>query len=259
MARPMKTGSAEEVFPSSRDPVTSADSALPSTWPVPKFAHPLPHQPGDAYEDPPPPCRDAGNADRGLALPRPPKTAAPTTIRRRLQAPAPAGACPSPCTKSRAEHRANPLPHPSAGKIAGARSPWTASPARPASRAARRPARKSRAGNMRQKGGGDCKVNLSYANQCGVIAWGNNRTSARFAATLEEASLALNECAQVSGGTCEVFFRLQHAGAHAIAEKPRHLRAAGCKTLLTQRQISVRIGLVRRRDSNPYTCYGVRT
>ena len=88
------------------------------------------------------------------------------------------------------------------------------------SKATRQKAEEAALAICAQKGGGDCKVNLSYANQCGVIAWGNNRTSARFAATLEEASrLALNECAQVSGGTCEVFFRLQHAGAHAIAGK----------------------------------------
>lgn len=75
------------------------------------------------------------------------------------------------------------------------------------SKATRRQAEEAALAICAQKGGGDCKVNLSYANQCGVIAWGNNRTSARFAATLEEASrLALNECAQVSGGTCEVFF-----------------------------------------------------
>ena len=75
------------------------------------------------------------------------------------------------------------------------------------SKATRQKAEEAALAICAQKGGGDCKVNLSYANQCGVIAWGNNRTSARFAATLEEASrLALNECAQVSGGTCEVFF-----------------------------------------------------
>ena len=192
MARPMKTGSAEEVFPSSRDPVTSADSALPSTCLSLNLRILYPHQPGDAYEDPPPPCRDAGNADRGPgpANPAAAETAAPTAIRRRLQAPAPAGACPSPaCTKSRRNTGRIRCP------IRPLEDRWGAIAVdsvtgKTASRAARRPARrpKKRAGNMRPKGGGDCKVNLSYANQCGVIAWGNNRTSARFAATLEEAS-----------------------------------------------------------------------
>ena len=59
----------------------------------------------------------------------------------------------------------------------------------------------------RQKGGGACKLEISYANQCGVIVWGNNWAVAKFAATLEQATeLALNQCNRDSGGTCEVFF-----------------------------------------------------
>ena len=158
MARPMKTGSAEEVFPSSRDPVTSADSALPSTWPVPRI------------------CASSTPTNRvtlmkilhllavtlatltaalALRIPRPPKTAAPTAIRRRLQAPAPAGACPSPaCTKSRAEHRANPLPHPSAGRSLGRdrRGQRHRQDRRRGQQGDPPEGRRSRAGNMRPKG-----------------------------------------------------------------------------------------------------------
>ncbi|MBB1627006.1 DUF4189 domain-containing protein [Achromobacter sp. UMC71] len=58
-----------------------------------------------------------------------------------------------------------------------------------------------------KKGGGDCRVRLSYGNQCGVITWGNGTFVARSAGTLEAASeRALNECRQESGGACEVFF-----------------------------------------------------
>ena len=78
-----------------------------------------------------------------------------------------------------------------------------------------------------QKGGGDCKVNLSYANQCGVIAGATTGHPPGSRPRWKKHRLALNECAQVSGGTCEVFFRLQHAGAHAIAGKPAALACRG--------------------------------
>lgn len=227
-----------------------------------EFAHPLPHQPGDADEDPPPPCRDAGNADRG---PGPCESRGRRKrLRRRLYA------CGSRLRLQRV--RAHPWPVPVPGGIQGESAApsvrwedrWgaiavdsvTGKTGVAGSKATRRQAEEAALAICAQKGGGDCKVNLSYANQCGVIAWGNNRTSARFAATLEEASrLALNECAQVSGGTCEVFFPIAACRCACNSrqkEKPRGTCVPrGCRTLLTQRQISVRIGLVRRRGLEP--------
>ncbi|BEG75212.1 DUF4189 domain-containing protein [Achromobacter xylosoxidans] len=58
-----------------------------------------------------------------------------------------------------------------------------------------------------KKGGGDCRVQVSYANQCGVIVWGNGIAVSRFAPTLEAATdMTLAECKRESGGACEVFF-----------------------------------------------------
>ena len=259
MARPMKTGSAEEVFPSSRDPVTSADSALPSTWPVPKLRILYPHQPGDAYEDPPPPCRDAGNADRG------PGPCESRGRRKRLRRRLYAGGSRLQLQRVRAHPRPVPSPGGTQGESAAPSVRWedrwgaiavdsvTGKTGVAGSKATRQKAEEAALAICAQKGGGDCKVNLSYANQCGVIAWGNNRTSARFAATLEEASrLALNECAQVSGGTCEVFFPIAACRcARNSRQKPAALACRGAVRLLTQRQISVRIGLVRRRGLEP--------
>lgn len=57
------------------------------------------------------------------------------------------------------------------------------------------------------KGGRDCQVKISYANQCGVIAWGNYRMATANAPTLEEASSqTLTQCEQASGVVYEVFF-----------------------------------------------------
>ena len=158
MARPMKRDQLKK-FPSSRDPVTSADSALPSTWPVPRI------------------CASSTPTNRvtlmkilhllavtlatltaalPLANPRPPKRSCADGY-----TPAAPGSGSSGCVPIPGLYQvpggtgANPLPHPSAGKIAGARSPWTASPARPrvaGSKATRQKGRRSRAGNMRQKG-----------------------------------------------------------------------------------------------------------
>ncbi|MBP6706146.1 MAG: DUF4189 domain-containing protein [Achromobacter sp.] len=75
------------------------------------------------------------------------------------------------------------------------------------SRPGRRQAEDDAVAICRQKGGGACKLEISYANQCGVIVWGNNWAVAKFAATLEQATeQALNQCNRDSGGTCEVFF-----------------------------------------------------
>lgn len=58
-----------------------------------------------------------------------------------------------------------------------------------------------------KKGGSNCKVTVSYGNQCGVLAWGNNWTVSRSAPTLEEASKqALDQCQRDIGAACEVFF-----------------------------------------------------
>lgn len=70
--------------------------------------------------------------------------------------------------------------------------------------------RKARQGALAQckgKGGADCQVQITYSNQCGVLAWGNNRMSTARGATLEEASqMAIGECERGAGTSCKVFF-----------------------------------------------------
>ncbi|QWP75106.1 DUF4189 domain-containing protein [Lysobacter sp. K5869] len=70
--------------------------------------------------------------------------------------------------------------------------------------------RKARQGALAQcksKGGADCQIQITYSNQCGVLAWGNNKMSAARGATLEEASkMAIDECERGAGTSCKVFF-----------------------------------------------------
>ncbi|WP_176090341.1 DUF4189 domain-containing protein [Achromobacter anxifer] len=70
----------------------------------------------------------------------------------------------------------------------------------------RRKAETGAIAQCQRKGGADCKLQLTYYNQCGVLAWGNGKMSTASAPTVEEASeLALNECERV-GKNCEIFF-----------------------------------------------------
>lgn len=75
------------------------------------------------------------------------------------------------------------------------------------SRTSRQRAEDDSVAQCAKKGGGDCRVQVSYANQCGVIVWGNGIAVSRFAPTLEAATdMTLAECKRESGGACEVFF-----------------------------------------------------
>lgn len=71
----------------------------------------------------------------------------------------------------------------------------------------RRKAETGAIAQCQRKGGADCKLQLTYYNQCGVLAWGNGKMSTASAPTVEEASeMALKECERVAGKGCEIFF-----------------------------------------------------
>lgn len=57
------------------------------------------------------------------------------------------------------------------------------------------------------KGGGGCKISLTYTNQCGVVAWGDDGFyAAAHAATVPLASeLAMDRCAE-SSNNCKVLY-----------------------------------------------------
>ncbi|MBB1627004.1 DUF4189 domain-containing protein [Achromobacter sp. UMC71] len=75
------------------------------------------------------------------------------------------------------------------------------------SQASRQQAESAAVALCQKKGGGDCRVRISYANQCGVMAWGNGWSVAKYAPTLKEASeQALSQCQKEIGATCEIFF-----------------------------------------------------
>ena len=109
-----------------------------------------------------------------------------------------------------AQQPQQPAPRPSAGRsVGGDRLRSRLGQDRGRGQPSRRQAEDDAVAICRQKGGGACKLEISYANQCGVIVWGNNWAVAKFAATLEQATeLALNQCNRDSGGTCEVFSRI---------------------------------------------------
>lgn len=71
----------------------------------------------------------------------------------------------------------------------------------------RRAAEKVALRNCRKSGGGKtCRIEVSYDNQCGVIAWGDTYMNAANSETLEAASsLALQECGKRTGH-CRVFY-----------------------------------------------------
>lgn len=59
----------------------------------------------------------------------------------------------------------------------------------------------------RRKGGTQCKIEISYYNQCAVIALGSKAFSSSSAASLEEAKrLGLEKCSQSGDINCEVHF-----------------------------------------------------
>lgn len=67
-------------------------------------------------------------------------------------------------------------------------------------------AEKAALNQCKDKGGADCRVNISYRNSCGVLAWGGGFMAVASADTLSEASqLALGNCSKDSS-ECEIFF-----------------------------------------------------
>lgn len=73
--------------------------------------------------------------------------------------------------------------------------------------ASKRKAEKAALSQCRSSGGGDgCQVLLTYYNQCGVIAWGDNYLKTMGAATVESASkLALEDCSKNTSG-CQIYY-----------------------------------------------------
>ena len=61
----------------------------------------------------------------------------------------------------------------------------------------KRKAEKAAMARCRAKGGGGCRVQLSYGNQCGVIAWGDDGYSTAGGTTIGKASeVAVRLCSQ---------------------------------------------------------------
>ncbi|MBR8652113.1 DUF4189 domain-containing protein [Achromobacter sp. Marseille-Q0513] len=58
-----------------------------------------------------------------------------------------------------------------------------------------------------RKGGKNCRVDITYSNQCGALAWGSNHAVSARGRTLEIASkYAIDACEKTTGKKCEVFF-----------------------------------------------------
>lgn len=58
----------------------------------------------------------------------------------------------------------------------------------------------------RSKGGSNCKISLTYYNQCGAMAWGATHMATAHASSIEKASeLALDSCAADSAD-CEIYY-----------------------------------------------------
>ncbi|AUT49265.1 DUF4189 domain-containing protein [Achromobacter sp. AONIH1] len=58
-----------------------------------------------------------------------------------------------------------------------------------------------------RKGGKNCRVDITYSNQCGALAWGSSHAVSARGRTLEIASkFAIDACEKTTGKKCEVFF-----------------------------------------------------
>lgn len=70
----------------------------------------------------------------------------------------------------------------------------------------KRKAEKQAIAHCRSKGGSNCKVELTYSNQCGVVAYGGGYMNTASAATVDEASqIALRRCNDNSS-SCKIYF-----------------------------------------------------
>lgn len=57
-----------------------------------------------------------------------------------------------------------------------------------------------------QKGGKSCQLTLAFHDQCGAVAWGDQRVTAYGAATIDEASsLAMKRCAEIAEN-CSIYY-----------------------------------------------------
>lgn len=67
-------------------------------------------------------------------------------------------------------------------------------------------AEKEALNQCRAKGGNECRISLSYQNQCAVIAWGESSASTQSAESIETAStLAIKSCGK-STADCQIFY-----------------------------------------------------
>jgi hypothetical protein len=58
----------------------------------------------------------------------------------------------------------------------------------------------------RANGGKNCRVNLSFSNQCVALAWGNTFNSAKYATDIAQAeTMAMNSCSRDTQN-CKVFY-----------------------------------------------------
>lgn len=67
-------------------------------------------------------------------------------------------------------------------------------------------ARDAALGDCAEKGGKECQLTLAFHDQCGAVAWGDQRVTAYGAATTEVAStLAMKRCAEIADN-CSIYY-----------------------------------------------------
>jgi hypothetical protein len=67
-------------------------------------------------------------------------------------------------------------------------------------------ARDAALGDCAAKGGKDCQLTLAFHDQCGAVAWGDQRVTAFGAATIGEASsFAMKRCAEIADN-CNIYY-----------------------------------------------------
>ena len=68
-----------------------------------------------------------------------------------------------------------------------------------------------------RKGGKNCRVDITYSNQCGALAWGSSHAVSARGRTLEIASkFAIDACENDRQEVRGLFLRLQLAGAGPV-------------------------------------------
>jgi hypothetical protein len=70
----------------------------------------------------------------------------------------------------------------------------------------KRKAEKEALNQCRAKGGSECRISLSYQNQCAAIAWGESSAATQSAESIEVASaLAMKNCSK-STTDCQIYY-----------------------------------------------------